>query len=146
MNLSPEIEFYEDVPLFVYRPCGLLNEASVNKVITVLENLEAKLKEPFNRFSDTTETDAVELNYHYVIQISMHRVMWYADRPPVRSAILPADATIAHYYQLHAIIAADTPIKVRIFQEREQAAQWLDVPIDLLAPKFSGIGHGPNQP
>jgi len=123
MKLSPEIEFYEDVRLFVYRPRGLLNEASVNKVITVVENLEAKLKEPFNRFSDTTETDAVELNYRYVIQISIHRILWYADRPPVRSAILATDATIAHYYQLYAIIAEDSPIKVRIVQEREHAAQ-----------------------
>jgi len=138
MKLPPEIGFHEDVRLFVYRPRGLLNEVSVNKVITVLENLEAKLKEPFNRFSDTSETDRVELNYRYVIHISFHRVMWYADRPPVRSAILATDATIAHYCRLHAIITEDSPIKVRIFQEREQAAQWLDVPTELLAPKFPG--------
>jgi hypothetical protein len=30
------------------RPRGLLNEASVNKVISLIEDLEAKLKEPFD--------------------------------------------------------------------------------------------------
>ena len=59
MKLPPEIQFHEDANLLVYRPHGLLNEASVNKVITVIEDLEAKLKEPFNRFLDTLGHDEV---------------------------------------------------------------------------------------
>jgi hypothetical protein len=52
----------------------------------------------------------------------------------VKSAILAMDPTIAHYFQLHSIITEDSPINVRIFQEREQAAQWLGVPLQWLAP------------
>jgi hypothetical protein len=137
MKVSPEIEFQEDIRLFIYRPRGLLNETSVNKVISVLRDLETKLKEPFNRFSDTLETTQVELNYQYVIQVSLYRVISYGDRPPVKSAILATDSTIAHYYQLHAIITEDSPINVRIFQEREKAAKWLGVPIERLVPKFA---------
>jgi len=136
MTLPPDIEFHEDVRLFIYRPRGLLNEASIDKVLRVLEDLEAKLKEPFNRFSDTSAIDRVELNYRYVIQVSLHRVLTYADRPPVKSAILATDSTIGHYFQLHAIITEDSPITVRIFQRREDAAKWLGVSIERLAPKF----------
>jgi len=135
MTLPPDIEFHEDIRLLIYRPRGLLNEASVNKIVNVIEDLEATLKEPFNRFFDTLGHDEVELNYQYVIQLSLHRVLTYVDRPPVKSAILATDSTIIHYCQLHAIITEDSPINVRIFREREDAAQWLGVPIQRLGPK-----------
>ena len=135
MNLSPELEFHEDIRLLVYRPRGLLNEASLNKIIQIVEDLEARFEEPFNRFFDTLGHDEVDLNYRYVIQISLHRVLSYLNRPPVKSAILATDSAIIHYCQLHAIITKDSPINVRIFQEREEAAQWLGVPLVRLAAK-----------
>jgi len=133
MTLPPDIEFHEDIRLLIYKPRGLLNEASVNKIVNVIENLEARLQEPFNRFFDTLGHDEVELNFRYVIQISLHRVLSYGDRPPVQSAILATDSTIAHYCQLHAIITEDSPITVRIFRERENAAEWLGVPLERLS-------------
>lgn len=132
MNLPPDVEFHEDIRLLVYRPCGVLNEQSVGKIVTIVGDLEARLQEPFNRFFDTLGHDEVELNFRYVIQISLHRVLSYGDRPPVKSAILANDSTIAHYCQLHAIITQDSPIHVRIFQKREDAAKWLGVPLQRL--------------
>jgi len=133
MTLPSDIEFHEDIRLLIYRPVGLLNETSVNKIVTVIEDLEARLNEPFNRFFDTLGHDEVELNFRYVIQMSLHRVLSYLDRPPVKSAILATDNTIIHYCQLHAIITEDSPISVRIFREREDAAKWLGVPLARLA-------------
>ena len=135
--LPADVQFHEDVRLFVWRPRGLLDEASVYRAVTVLAEFETKLNEPFNRFSDTSETDQVELNYRYVIQVSLYRVLSYGDRLPVKSAILATDSSIAHYCQLHAIITEDSPINVRIFQKREDAAKWLGVPIERLASKFA---------
>jgi hypothetical protein len=132
MKLPDDIEFHEEIRLLVYRPLGSLNEASVNKIVNVIGDLEARLNEPFNRFFDTSGHDEVELNFRYVIQISLHRVLSYFDRPPVKSAILATDSTIVHYCQLHAIITKDSPINVRIFQEREDAAKWLGVPLERL--------------
>jgi hypothetical protein len=130
MILPADVEFHKDIRLLIYRPCGVLNEQSVDKIVSIIGELEAKLQEPFNRFFDTLGHDEVELNFRYIIQISLHRVLSYLDRPPVKSAILATDSTIIHYCQLHAIIAEDSPIKVRIFQDREQAAQWLGVPLE----------------
>ncbi len=137
MKLPADVEFHEDIRLLIYRPHGVLNEQSVDKLVGIIGELESKLQEPFNRFFDTLGHDEVELNYRYVIQISLHRVLSYLDRPPVKSAILATDSTIIHYCQLHAIVTEDSPINVRIFQEREEAAQWLGVPIERLAPKFA---------
>ena len=138
MILLPEdVEFHEDIRLLIYRPRGVLNEQSVNKIVSIIGDLEAKSQEPFNRFLDTLGHDEVALNFRYVIHISLFRVLSYGDRPPVKSAILATDTTIAHYCQLHAIVTEDSPIDVRIFQKREEAANWLGVPIERLAPKFA---------
>lgn len=139
VQLPLDVEFHEDVRLLVYRPRGLMNEVSVNKIVNVIGDLEARLNEPFNRFFDTLGHDEVELNFRYVIQISLHRVLSYFDRPPVKSAILANDSTIVHYCQLHAIITRDSPITVRIFQQREEAAKWLGVPLERL-------GESPREP
>src|SRR6266576_1802667 len=138
MKLLPEIEFHDDIRLLVYRPRGLIDETAVKKVISVLEDLEAKLQAPFNRFFDTLAAAEVELNFKYIIQVSLHRRLSYAGRPPVKSAILATDATAIHYGQLHAVLTQGSPIKVRVFQDREEAAQWLGVPIELLAAEPSG--------
>ena len=135
MTLPPDIEFHDDIRLFIYRPRGLLNEASVDKAVSVLVELEKNQKEPFNRFSDASAIDRVELNYQYVIQVSLYRVLTYADRSPVKSAMLATDSIVGHYFQLHAIIAEDSPINVRIFQQLEDAAKWLGVPIERISPK-----------
>ena len=136
MKLSPDVEFHEDIRLLIYRPRGVLNEQSVDKIVAIIEDLEAKLQQPFNRFFDTLGHDEVELNFRYIIQISLHRVLSYMDRPPVKSAILATHSTIVHYCQLHAIITEDSPIKVRICQNREEVAQWLGVPVERLTSNF----------
>jgi hypothetical protein len=135
MKLPPDIEFHEDIRLFIYRPRGLLDEAEISRTVNVLSDLEKKVNQPFNRFCDTSEIDRIELNYRYVIHVSLYRVLSYADRPAVKSAILAPDPTIGHYFQLHAIITKDSPIMVRIFEKRKEAAQWLGVPLERLASK-----------
>jgi len=132
MKLLPDVEFHDDINLLLYRPHGVLNEQSVNRIVSIIQDIEAKLQKPFNRFFDTLGHDEVELNFRYIIQISLHRVLSYFDRPPVKSAILATDSTIIHYCQLHAIIAEDSPITVHIFQDREEAAKWLGVPLERL--------------
>ena len=127
MNLAPDVEFHEDIRLLIYRPQGSLNEAAINKVLIALEDLEAKLQEPFNRFTDTLAADEVELNFEYVIQFSLHRRLAYAGHPPVKSAILATDSTMIHYGKMHAVLTQGSPIKVRVFQDRKEVAQWLDV-------------------
>jgi len=138
MKIPPDFEFHEDIRLLIYRPHGLLNEAAFNEVISVVEDLEAKLQEPFNRFLDTVAADEVELNFKYIIQASLHRRLAYAGRPPVKSAILATDATIIHYGRLHAVLTQGSPIRVRIFQDRQEAAQWLGVPLERLTAKAAG--------
>ena len=132
MKLPPDVEFHEDIRLLVYRPRGVIDEAAVKRIVSVLEDLEAKLQKPFNRFSDTLAADEVELNFKYVIQVSLCRRLSYAGHPPVKSAILAADATMIHYARLHALLTQGSPIHVHIFKDRKEAADWLAVPLERL--------------
>ena len=135
MKLLPEVEFHDDIRLLIYRPRGVLNEAAINKVLSSVEDLEAKLQEPFNRFFDTVAADEVDLNFKYIIQVSLHRRLSYAGRPTVKSAILATDSTMIHYGRLHALLTQGSPINVRIFQDRAKAARWLGVPVERLTAK-----------
>jgi hypothetical protein len=138
MKFPPDIEFHKDIRLFIYRPKGLINEAEINRVIGVIEGIEAASQQPFNRFSDTSETHEVELNFHYVIQASLHRRLSHKGRAPVKSAILATEPTLVHYARLLVVLTEGSSIKVRVFADRKDAAQWLGVPLELLTAKAIG--------
>jgi hypothetical protein len=138
MKLPAEIEFHPDIRLLVYRPSGLIDEAAINKIISVIEDLEAETQEPFNRFSDTSNTHEVELNFRYVIRVSLYRRLTHKGRAPVKSAILATDSTLIHYARLVMLLTEGSSIRVRVFQDRNEAAQWLGVPIELLAETTGG--------
>src|SRR6476469_852035 len=93
--------------------------------------LKPSYKKPFNRFFDTLGAE-VELNFKYVIQVSLCRRLSYAGHPPVKSAILATDSTMIHYARLHALLTQGSPINVRVFKDRQEAADWLNVPIERL--------------
>ena len=132
MKLPPDVEFHDDIRLLIYRPRGVIDEAAVQRVVDVLEELEEKLQKPFNRFSDTLEAHEVELNFKYIIQVSLCRRLSYAGHPPVKSAILATDATMIHYARLHALLTQGSPINVHVFKDRKEAAEWLELPVERL--------------
>jgi hypothetical protein len=143
IEFPDEVSFDSDIPLLLYRPRGVVNEASVNKAISVLGDLEAALKEPFNRFTDTLGADTVELNFRYIVHVSLYRRLSYAGRPAVKSALLGTNETIVHYAKLHAVLTQGSPINFCIFEKLEDAAEWLGVPIERLELKAPSSGETP---
>jgi hypothetical protein len=141
MKLPPEIEFHPDTRLLVYRPSGLIDETAINKIISVIDDLEAATQEPFNRFSDTSEIHEVELNFKYVIQVSLHRRLAHTGRAPVKSAILATDSTLVHYARLLILLTEGSSIRVQVFQDRREAAKWLGVSVELLTRKPPAANH-----
>lgn len=127
LKLPSDVLFHQDLRLIVWRPRGILNEAAVNKIITFLGKLEASSSEPFNRFTDTLAVDAVDLNFRFIFHVSLFRRLSYAGHPPVKSAILVTSVTIAQYSKMHALLIQGSPLKVRIFEARDDAAEWLGV-------------------
>ena len=141
IKLPEDVEFYQDDHLLVWRPLGLVNKVAVNRIITVLGELETVLKAPFNRFTDTVGADAVDLNFEYIIHVSLYRRQVYAKHPAIKSAILATDATLVHYGKVHALLTHGSPINVRVFQDRDESAKWLGAPLELLAAETSSGKH-----
>ena len=132
LPLPPDFEFHEEVCLLIHRPRGVLDRAAINKIISLIGELEYTLKKPFNRFLDTVGADAVDLNSDYIRRVSLYRRHFYGNRPAIKTAILATDSTMADHGRLHASLTQGSPINVRVFQDRKEAAQWLGVPIATL--------------
>jgi len=135
LPLPPDVEFHEDICLLIHRPRGVLNKAAINKIVSLIGELEFTLKKPFNRFLDTVAADAVDLNLEYIRRVSLYRRGFYGNRPAIKTAILATDSALANYGRLHASLTQGSPINVRGFHDRKEAAQWLGVPLGMLAAK-----------
>jgi hypothetical protein len=135
LPLPPDVEFHEDICLLIHRPRGVLDRVAINKIISLIGELEFTLKKPFNRFLDTVAADAIDLNLEYISRVSLYRRRVYGNRPAIKTAILATDSTMADYGRLHASLTQGSSIDVRVFQDRKEAAQWLGVPLELLAAK-----------
>ena len=131
-NAPAGVECLEEVKLFVWRPCGVLNEAVLNKILAFVVAQEGKFGRPYNRFTDLSSIDAVDLTFKYVFHFALYRRLSRIGREPLKSAILVKAPEVARYVKLHALVTDRSPLKVRMFKEYGAAAKWLDVPVELL--------------
>jgi hypothetical protein len=135
MKSPPDTTFHEDVSLLVWRPHGIVNEAAVTQIVGYIGDLEARRKKPFNRCTDTQSAEAIDLNFRYIFHVSLYRRL-SCRGPPINSAVLVTDVTKDRYAKMHQILTQGSPIKVRLFEDREEAAKWLNVPLELIdSPK-----------
>jgi hypothetical protein len=126
-KLPPNVLFHHDLRLMVWRPRGVLNEKRVNTIVAFLEAEEERTEKPFNRFSDLSKLDAIDLHLHFVCRVSLHRRLVYANHPPVKSAFYVTHPEIAHVVRIHAIVTDQSPLHVSMFEDLTEAAAWLGV-------------------
>jgi|SRR5947209_2658075 len=132
MKLPANVLYHHDLRLMVWRPRAILNEKAVNIIIAFMAREEARANQPFDRFSDTSYIDAIDLNFHYIFHVSLFRRLSCTGRPPVKSAILATSSATARYGRIHALITQGSPLQVRVFGERAEAAKWLGVSTETL--------------
>ena len=131
MKLPPDVLFHHDLRLMVWRPRGTVNEKAINKILEFMGKKETASDEPFNRFTDASLVESVDLNFRYIFHVSLFRRLSYVGWP-VKSAILVTREELLHYSKLHQILTQGSQIQVRIFQERADAAKWLGVSLETL--------------
>ena len=132
MKLPPDVQFEEDLSLFVWKPRGVIDEAGVRTIIAFLEAKEAASEKPFDRYVEIAPTTAFDLEFKFVFDASLMRRLSYSERAPVKAAILVSDVNNAHYAKMHALITKGSPLKIRVFEDRSEAALWLGVPAQRL--------------
>jgi hypothetical protein len=116
----------------LWKPHGILDETIVNEIVAFIDVAEERASKPFNRFADLSALEMVDLNFKFVFHIGLHRRLASAPHSPVKSAFYVTNSESAHYAKLHAMLTDYFPLDVALFTEREPAAKWLSVPVQVL--------------
>jgi hypothetical protein len=137
-DLRHGVQFHEHLHLWVWRPRGILNEAMIDDIIRCIKAKEDKVGEPFNRFTDLSVIDEIDLHFKYVFQVALHRRLSRLHHPPLKSAFYVTSPATAHYVKIYALVCDHSPLRVEMFKERTAAAVWLDVPIGFIDQSREG--------
>jgi len=127
MKLPAHVLFRKELPLMLWKPHGILDQALVNEVVAFIDTAERRASKPFHRFTDLSALDAVDLNFKFVFEIALHRRLSYAPHPPVKSAFYVTSPATTHYVKLHALLTDHSPLDVALFTDRAATAMWLGV-------------------
>ena len=136
-SLPPDVLFHSEARLLVYRPRGILSEHRINAIIAFLEKEEDAAYTPFNRFTDLSKLDALDLDVNAMIRISLYRRLAYGKYPPVKSAFFVTSPDTVRLLKVHVLLTDQSPIKARMFGEMQNAAKWLEVAPELLERESS---------
>jgi hypothetical protein len=127
----PEAVYYPTFRLMTWHPTGIFDGALADSVREFVEREEYIQDAPFNRYMDLSGITDVQVNLERLSEVARRR---RNVSQPVQSAIF-ADkrhslviAQIYESFMEHAVA-----ITVRVFREREPAAQWLGVPVEILS-------------
>ena len=131
-RIGPWISFQHDIRLMVFEPRGILDEAQMLKAVEVLEGLEAATDLSFNRFTNLTKIDMIDMRYEFIFSISLHRRRAFTDQPPVRSAFYATSEAGLRLARIHVMLTDHSPLRVQLFEKMEGAAEWLGVSPDAL--------------
>ena len=131
-RLPHGVIFHEDIDLLVWKPVGVVTEPLVEKILEFLDHHELSRPRPFNRFTDTTALEAMELNPHYIFQVALYRRMIFAGQPPAKSAFCVVKPEVAEIIRIHAMVINRSPLQVAVFEHYQAAATLLDVPVTRL--------------
>lgn len=132
MKLPAHVLFRKELSLILWKPHGILDQPLVNEIIAFIETAERRASKPFNRFSDLSDLDMVDLNFKFVFHIALGRRISAAPKPAVKSAFYVTSPATAHYIKLHAMLTDYSPLDVSLFTDRAAAAKWLGVPEEAL--------------
>jgi hypothetical protein len=132
VKLPAHVLFRKELSLILWKPRGTLDQSVVNEIVAFIETAEKRSTKPFNRFTDLSALDMVDLNFKFVFHVALDRRLSAAPRPPVKSAFYVTSPATAHYVKLHAMLTDYSPLDVSLFTDRAEAARWLGVPGEAL--------------
>jgi len=129
MGFIAGVSFHRDLNLFVWQPRGILDEPHVEQIISMLEEAEDEASEPFDRYTDLSKVDQIDVNFDYIFRVSLYRRAVYGERSPVKSAFYVEDRATAELALTHAVVTAESPLQVKVCLRTIDAARWLDVSV-----------------
>ncbi len=127
----PGTRYYPGFRLTTWHPTGILDEPLAEKVIQFIEWEEYIQEAPFDRYIDLSGFTEIRTRPNHIFEIARGRRIV---RDPVKSAFFADNSislAIAQVYE--RLMEGATMIKVRAFCNRDFAAEWLEVPVQILS-------------
>ena len=95
MSLPPDVQCIDAAQLLVWRPRGILDQRKVDKIVAFVTEQENKFGKSFNRFTDISRLDSVDLNFNYVFHVALYRRLSRRGRTIIKSAFLVPNAEVS---------------------------------------------------
>jgi hypothetical protein len=128
----PGTRYYPKYHLITWHPMAILDEALAEKVIDFVEREEHIQDAPFDRYIDLSGCTQIRIKPHHIIDIARRRRIV---RQLVKSALFadnPIGLAIGQVYE--RLMGGATMMTVRAFNNPDFAAEWLEVPVQILFP------------
>jgi hypothetical protein len=137
----PGTRYYPKFHLTTWHPMTILDEGLAEKVIEFVEWEEYIQDAPFDRYIDFSGCTQIRIKPSHIIDIARRRRIV---RQPIKSAFFadnPIGLAIGQVYE--RLMGGATMMTVRAFNNPDFAAEWLDVPVQILSPptRTADAGH-----
>ena len=132
LTAFPHTRYHAAWRLSTWHPRGVLDDALLDQVVAFIVSKEHVAELPFDRFTDFNGLTEIHLKVGHVFDIVHDRREEDAARAPVKSAFF-ADKIVAFgMARMYEALMEGSSIQVRAFRDRQEAAQWLGVPVEIL--------------
>jgi hypothetical protein len=124
--------YHDDRQLITWYPDGVLDFELAAMMVQFMAFQERVIDQPFDRFADWSKVFNIQLNFRDVSDFAAERRAAYGAGPPVKSAFLATNPAAYGIARMFSTLMDPSPIEVRVFRELDPAAEWLEVPADIL--------------
>lgn len=121
--------YYPEWNLVTWHPRGVLDDEMADKVVTLLEWEEGAEEMPFDRFTDFSGLERIQLKIGHMFQIAAHRSLAFES---VKSSFYATTVVGLGIARMYEALMKEAYIEVRAFGDRAMAADWLGVPEEIL--------------
>jgi hypothetical protein len=129
LKTFPHTRYHAEARLLTWHPRGTFDDTLADEILAMIEAEETVEDVPFHRYTDLSRLTDIRLKIGHVFEIAEHR---RAAAEPVLSAFF-ADTTVGFgIARLYEELMQGAALKVRAFRDRDAAAEWLGVPVQLL--------------
>jgi hypothetical protein len=121
----PRTWYYPKWKLLAWFPRGILNEAFADQVFAFIEMEERIQHAPFDRYADLSGLTGIRTRVEHIFESARRR---RKASQPVKSALFGDQPNIFSIAQMYEHLMDGAMIEVRVFDSRDAAARWLEVP------------------
>lgn len=125
----PDACYHAEERLLTWHPRGTLDDTLADQLTMVLDAAELNQTVPFHRCTDLSLLTDINLRTGHVFEIAERR---REAVQPVRSAFFANTAIGFGISRMYETLMEQAVIQVRAFRDRDAAADWLGVPVQLL--------------